>query len=73
MYPLYYFYIGVGKNDGTAGGSAAAAANGLTTKGPYITSANFSFQNNIPGGARLPDRRGRASTTSCAWRLRAAD
>ena len=49
MYPLYYLYIGVGKNDSTAGGSSAASANGLTSKGPYITSANFSFQNNIPG------------------------
>lgn len=54
MYPLYYFYVGVGKDDGTAGGSSAASANGLTTKGPYITSANFSFQNNIPGGHVYP-------------------
>lgn len=54
MYPLYYFYVGVGNNDGTAGGSSAASANGLTTKGPYITSANFSFQNNIPGGHDYP-------------------
>jgi hypothetical protein len=49
MYPLYYFYISVGKNDTLAGGSASAAANGLASKGPYITSANFSFQNNIAG------------------------
>lgn len=54
LYPLYYFYIGVGNNDGTAGSSAAASANGLVTKGPYITSANFSFQNNIPGGHDYP-------------------
>jgi enterochelin esterase-like enzyme len=54
MYPLYYFYVGVGNNDGTAGGSSAASANGLATKGPYITSANFSFQNNIPGGHDYP-------------------
>ena len=53
MYPLYYFYDSVGKSDSTAGGSAAASANGLTTKGPYITSANFSFQNNI-GGQGIP-------------------
>ncbi len=49
MYPLYYFYIGVGKNDGTAGGSSSSAANGLASKGPNITSANFSFQNDIAG------------------------
>jgi enterochelin esterase-like enzyme len=54
MYPLYYLYIGVGNNDGTASGSSAASANGLTTKGPHITSANFSFQNNIPGGHDYP-------------------
>ena len=54
MYPIHYFYIGVGNNDGTAGNSAAASANGLTAKGPYITSANFSFQNNIPGGHDYP-------------------
>jgi hypothetical protein len=48
MYPLYYFYIGVGKNDGTAGGSSASAANGLP-QGQYVTSANFSYQNNILG------------------------
>jgi enterochelin esterase-like enzyme len=52
--PLYYFYISVGKDDGTAGGSAAASANGLTSKGSTITSANFSFQNNIPGGHVYP-------------------
>ncbi len=51
--PLYYFYISVGNSDSTAGGSAAASANGLTTKGPYITGANFSFQNNI-GGTGIP-------------------
>lgn len=54
VYPLYYFYISVGSSDGTAGGSSAASANGLASKGPYITSANFSFQNNIPGGHVYP-------------------
>lgn len=54
LYPLYYLYISVGKSDGTAGGSAAAAANGLATKGPSITAANFSFQNNIPGAHTYP-------------------
>jgi endo-1,4-beta-xylanase len=52
--PLYYFYISVGKDDGTAGGSAAASAKDLTTKGSNITSANFSFQNDIPGGHVYP-------------------
>lgn len=54
MYPIYYFYISVGASDGTAGSSAAASASGLTTKSPYITSANFSFQNNIPGAHTYP-------------------
>ena len=54
LYPLYYFYIGVGNNDSTAGSSSAASANGLTSKGAYITSANFSFQNNIPGAHDYP-------------------
>jgi enterochelin esterase-like enzyme len=54
MYPLYYFYVGVGNNDGTAGGSAANATNGLVGKSPNITAANFSFQNNIPGGHDYP-------------------
>jgi enterochelin esterase-like enzyme len=53
-YPLHYFYISVGNSDGTAGSASAASANGLATKGPYITSANFSFQNNIPGGHTYP-------------------
>ncbi len=53
-YPVYYFYISVGNSDGTAGSSAAASANGLTTKSPYFTSANFSFQNNIPGSHDYP-------------------
>jgi hypothetical protein len=48
-YPLYYLYLGVGANDGTAKGASASAANGLASKGPYITSANFSYQNNITG------------------------
>lgn len=52
--PLFYFYIAVGKDDGTAGNSASASAKDLTTKGPNITSANFSFQNNIPGGHVYP-------------------
>ncbi|MEO7956879.1 MAG: alpha/beta hydrolase-fold protein [Fibrobacteria bacterium] len=47
MYPLYYFYLGTGTKDSNAG---ASAANGLTTIGPYITSANFSRQNNVTGG-----------------------
>jgi hypothetical protein len=47
-------YIGVGNNDSIAGGSSAASANGLTSQGPHITSANFSFQNNIPGGHDYP-------------------
>lgn len=51
--PVYYFYISVGKSDSTAGSSAAASANGLATKGPSITPANFSFQNNI-GGQGVP-------------------
>ncbi len=49
MNPVYYFYIEVGKSDTTAGGSAKSAADGLATKGPNITAANFSFQNNIGG------------------------
>lgn len=53
-YPLYYFYMGVGKDDSTAGASAAASAKELTAKGAYITTANFSFQNNIPGGHVYP-------------------
>jgi hypothetical protein len=54
MYPLYYFYISVGTNDGTARADCNDAANGLTTKGPHITTANFSFQNNIPGAHDYP-------------------
>jgi enterochelin esterase-like enzyme len=54
MYPVHYLYISVGESDGTSSGSAAAAANGLTTKSPSFTSANFSFQNNIPGGHTYP-------------------
>jgi hypothetical protein len=46
-YPLYYLYIGRGTNDKGAG---ASSADGLTTKGPYITSANFSSQDNITAG-----------------------
>ena len=53
-YPLYYLYIGVGASDGTSKGSASSAATGLTSKGPYITSANFSYQNNIPGSHTYP-------------------
>lgn len=52
-YPLHYFYISVGSSDTTAGSAAAASANGLA-KGPSITSANFSFQDNIPGGHTYP-------------------
>lgn len=47
MYPLHYLYLGTGSKDSNAG---ASSANGLATKGPYITSANFSWQNNITGG-----------------------
>jgi predicted esterase len=54
MYPVHYLYISVGTSDTTASGSAAAAANGLTTKSPSFTSANFSFQNNIPGAHTYP-------------------
>jgi hypothetical protein len=49
MYPLYYFYLSAGSNDGGAKDALAASSEGLTTKGPYITSANFSSQNNIIG------------------------
>jgi hypothetical protein len=48
-YPLYYFYLAAGSNDGGAKDALAASSNGLTTKGPYITSANFSSQTNITG------------------------
>lgn len=54
MYPLYYLYLGVGNNDGTAKGTSSSAANGLAMKGPYITSENFSYQDNIPGGHNYP-------------------
>lgn len=54
MYPLHYLYIGVGNNDGTAKGTSGSAANGLATKGPHITTANFSYQDNIPGGHDYP-------------------
>ena len=54
MYPVHYLYVSVGNSDGTSAGSAAAAANGLTAKSPSFTSANFSFQNNIPGGHDYP-------------------
>ena len=69
MYPVYYFYISVGKSDGTAGGSAAAAANGLTTKSPSFTSANFWFQNDIPAHTLIRSPR-LAFTISSEWRLR---
>jgi hypothetical protein len=46
-YPLHYLYIGRGTNDKGAG---ASSADGLATKGPHITSANFSSQDNITGG-----------------------
>jgi enterochelin esterase-like enzyme len=54
MYPLYYLYLGVGNNDGTAKGTSSSAANGLVTKGPHITTENFSYQDNIPGGHDYP-------------------
>jgi len=53
-YPVYYFYISVGKDDTTAGTSAMSSANGLTSKTPYITAENFSFQNNFGGGHVYP-------------------
>ena len=49
MYPIYYFYLSAGSNDGGAKDALAASSNGLTSKSPYITSANFSTQNNITG------------------------
>jgi hypothetical protein len=49
MYPLYYFYLSAGSNDDGAKDALAASSDGLTTKGPYITSANFSSQDNITG------------------------
>jgi hypothetical protein len=49
MYPLYYFYLSAGSNDPGAKDALAASSNGLTSKGPYITSANFSSQNDIAG------------------------
>jgi hypothetical protein len=48
-YPLHYLYLSAGRNDGGAKGSLTAAANGLTSKGPYITTANFSSQTDIAG------------------------
>ena len=43
MYPVNYFYIHSGSNE-LATSSAAASANGLTTKAaPTITSANFTY------------------------------
>jgi enterochelin esterase-like enzyme len=53
-YPLYYLYLGVGNNDDTAKGTSSSAANGLATKGPHITTENFSYQDNIPGGHDYP-------------------
>jgi hypothetical protein len=49
LYPLYYFYLSAGSNDGGAKDALAASSDGLTSKGPYITSTNFSSQNNIIG------------------------
>ena len=43
MYPVNYFYIHAGSNE-LATSSAAASANGLTTKAaPTITSTNFTY------------------------------
>jgi hypothetical protein len=52
IYPLHYLYMSAGSRDPGAKSALSAAANGLTSKGPYITSANFSSQTNIegPGG-----------------------
>jgi hypothetical protein len=49
MHPLYYFYLSAGSNDGGAKDALAASSEGLTAKGPYITTANFSSQNDIVG------------------------
>jgi hypothetical protein len=48
-YPLHYFYMMVGTNDGTSKGNVASSTNGLTSKGPHITEANFSSQTNVVG------------------------
>jgi hypothetical protein len=41
-YPVNYFYIQSGANE-LATGTAKASADGLTTKSPYITAANFNY------------------------------
>jgi enterochelin esterase-like enzyme len=52
-YPLSYFYAMVGQSDSTAGGSADGSTNQLASKGPYITSANFTYHK-VPGGHVYP-------------------
>lgn len=49
MYPLYYFYLAAGRNDGGAISALMASSDGLTSKGPYVTTANFSAQADIVG------------------------
>ncbi|MBN1309641.1 MAG: hypothetical protein JXA18_17100, partial [Chitinispirillaceae bacterium] len=48
-YPIYYFYMSAGSADDMAKSSITSATNGLTTKSPYFTSANLSFQSDIKG------------------------
>jgi enterochelin esterase-like enzyme len=52
-YPVNYFYVVVGQSDTTAGASADASTNGLTTKTPYITSTNFTYHK-VDGGHVYP-------------------
>jgi hypothetical protein len=49
LHPLYYFYLSAGHNDDGAITALRASSDGLTSKGPYITSANFSAQDDIDG------------------------
>jgi endo-1,4-beta-xylanase len=48
-----YFYVVVGDADTTAGASADASTNGLTTRTPHITSANFTYHK-VDGGHTYP-------------------
>jgi enterochelin esterase-like enzyme len=52
-YPVNYLYVVVGQSDTTAGASADASTNGLTTRTPYITSANFTYHR-VSGGHDYP-------------------
>ena len=49
MYPLYYLYFSAGSNDSGAVSSLKALLTELTTKTPYVTSANSSVQTDIAG------------------------